>query len=116
MHIEVSSDDNIQGSEELFRRIEEEIEKTLGRFSDQITRIEVHLGDENGAKSGDNDKRCLMEARLARMDPEAVTHHGNSLEEAWRGAAKTLQRILDKKFSRLRDHKGAPSIRTGGEL
>lgn len=114
MQIQVNSDDNVESTEDLARLVEEEINKTLGRFSDQIMRIEVHLGDENGDKSGTADKRCMMEARLAGLDPEAATHHGASLEEAYRGAAKKLRRTLDKRFDKLNDHKGAPSIRTNG--
>lgn len=114
MQIQVNSDDNVESTEDLARLVEKEITKSLGRFSDQITRIEVHLGDENADKSGGADKRCMMEARLAGLDPEAATHHGASLEEAYRGAAKKLARTLDRKLGRLNDHKGAPSIRTDG--
>lgn len=114
MQIQVNSDDNVEGTENLARQVEEEITKSLGRFSDQITRIEVHLGDENGDKSGSADKRCMMEARIAGLDPETATHHGASLEEAYCGAAKKLRRTLDRKLGRLNDHKGAPSIRTNG--
>ena len=36
----------------------------LSRFNDKITRLEVHLTDENGSKEGLNDKRCLLEAHM----------------------------------------------------
>lgn len=114
MQIQINSDDNIEGNEDLTRQVEEEINKTLGRFGEQIMRIEVHLGDENAGKAGTADKRCVMEARLAGLDPEAASHHGASVEDAYRGAAKKLRRTLDKKLGRLNDHKGAPSIRTEG--
>jgi len=113
MEIQVNSGSNVEGVDELARRVEEEIENVLGRFGDQIIRIEVHLNDENAEKTGDDDKRCLIEARLAGRDPEAVTHHGASLEQAYTGAAKKLRRVLDSKLGKLSDHKGAATIRKG---
>lgn len=114
MQIQVNTDDNIEGRDELARRVEAEINATLSRFSDQITRIEVHLSDENADKFGDADKRCLMEARLAGRRPEAVSHRGATLEQAFGGAAKKLRRSLESTLGRLSDHKGGSSIRTDG--
>jgi hypothetical protein len=37
-----------------------------------ITRIEVHLSDENGKKEGHNDIQCILEARIEGRDPIAV--------------------------------------------
>jgi hypothetical protein len=114
MQVQVNTDDNVEGRNELAHRIEVEINNTLGRFSDQITRIEVHLSDENAGKSGGADKRCLMEARLAGRQPEAASHQAATLEEAFSGAAKKLRRSLESTLGRLRDHKGGASIRTDG--
>ncbi len=33
--------------------------------------MEVHRSDENGSKSGQNDKRCVTEARLEGRQPVA---------------------------------------------
>ena len=52
MQIQVNTDDNVQGRDALSRRVQAEINNTLGRFSSQITRIEVHLSDLNASKSG----------------------------------------------------------------
>lgn len=114
MQIQINSDDNVTTTEEMRLDIEAEIEKSLGRFGDQITRVEVHLADANADKPGDNDKRCVVEARLGGMQPEAATHHGASLEDAYRGAVKKLRRSLDRTVGRLHDHKGAPTIRKEG--
>ncbi len=111
MEIQVNSGSNIEGVDELARRVEEEIETVLGRFSDQITRVEVHLNDENADKTGGADKRCLIEARLAGRDPEAVTHTADSIEQAYTGAAKKLRRVLDARIGKLNDHKGGETIR-----
>jgi len=114
MQVQVNTDDNVEGREELASRIVSEISTALSRFSDQITRIEVHLSDENAFKSGGSDKRCLMEARLTGRQPMAVIHQGATLEEAYSGAAKKLRRSLDSTLGRLDDRKGGASIRTDG--
>lgn len=102
MHIQVNTDSNIEGSEELAIQIKGVVESALSRFSDRITRVEVHLSDENGDKSGQNDKRCMMEVRLEGRQPTAVTHHAASLSDAVDGAANKLKRSLESTLERLK--------------
>lgn len=52
MHVQTNTDRNIQASESLAAQVEAVVIGALGRFVDQVTRVEVHLSDENGAKSG----------------------------------------------------------------
>jgi len=112
MHIQFNTDDTIEGRDALAAQAEADIRTSLGRFADQITRIEIHLSDVNGDKTASNDKRCLIEARLAGRQPEAVSHEGATMDAAVNGAVKKLRRSLDGTLGRLGDHKGAPSIRT----
>jgi hypothetical protein len=116
MQIQVNTDDNVEGRDELAGQIEAEVNATLSRFSDQITRVEIHLSDENAGKSGIADKRCLMEARPAGRQPIAVSHEGATLEEAYSGAAKKLMSSLESTLGRASDHKGVASIRTDGAM
>lgn len=111
MHVQVNTDDNVEGREELARQVETEVTAALSRFADRLTRVEVHLGDESAPRSGPADKRCAMEARPAGQQPVAVTHNAASLEEALAGAAGKLANLLDTRFGRLNSHKGAASIR-----
>jgi ribosome-associated translation inhibitor RaiA len=113
VQIQVNTDDNIEGGEELSARVSAEIRARLDRFSKHITRIEVHISDENGDKSGESDKRCLIEARLEGRQPEVVSDHAATLERAYSGAAKKLQRALETTLGRLSQLKGADTIRTG---
>ena len=69
MQIQVNTDHTIEGHEALADRIRGVVENALGRMSDHITRVEVHLTDERGSKSGKNDKRCMMEARWKAASP-----------------------------------------------
>jgi len=103
MHIQVNSDNSIEGREELATRVEAVVEEALSRFSNQITRVEVHLSDENSHRSGQNDKRCMMEARLENRRPTAVTHRAATLDQAINGAADKLQRSIESTLGRLRD-------------
>ena len=95
MQVRVNTDDNVAGRAELARWVESEVLAGLSRFKQQVTRVEVHLGDENAAKSGEADKRCMMEARAAGQQPLSVTHHASTLHEACRGAIRKLKSALD---------------------
>jgi hypothetical protein len=114
MHVEVSTDRSVEGDAGLRQQVTEEVEGALARFSDQLTRVEVHLGDENGARGGTTDKRCAMEARPAGLPPVAVTHHAATVAEACRGAVRKLQRLLDTQLGRVESRAGRESIRRPG--
>ncbi len=101
MQIQVNSDNNVAVDEELARSVEAEVNHTLKRFADRITRVEVHLSDANGGKFGASDKHCLMEARPAGHEPVAATDQAATLDEAIPGAAQKLQSILSSLFGRL---------------
>jgi hypothetical protein len=68
--------------------------------SHRITRVEVHLSDEDGQRSGHRDKRCMMEARIEGRPPIAVTDQAATLDLAVEGAAGKLERLLDSTFGR----------------
>lgn len=112
MLVQVNTDNHVDGTEELTRLVEAEVAGAVGRFGDQITRVEVHVNDVNGPKSG-GDKRCMMEARISGHQPVAVTHVADSIPEAVTGAAEKLERSLDRTLGRLSDHKGRTSM--GGD-
>lgn len=111
MDIQVNAHQHLDPADDLVERVELLIESTLGRFRTQLTRIEVHLGDENGEKATPADKRCTVEARPAGQKPVAVTHHAATLDEACRGATQKLKTLLESQFGRLHEHKGGDSIR-----
>jgi len=64
MQIQINTDRNIESHEALVTQVSGVVDSALSRFSDHITRVEVHVSDENSHKSGQKDKRCMMEARL----------------------------------------------------
>lgn len=105
MQIQINSDSNIQASEQLADEIRSVVVSALDNFSHEVTRVEVHLSDESSAhKSGQDDKRCMIEARLAGRQPTAVTHQAATIEQAVEGAAGKLTRSLQHTLGRLHDH------------
>lgn len=103
MHIQINTDSNIEGSEELAAWIKGVVQIALFRWSDRISRVEVHLSDENAAKAGQHDKRCMLEARVEGRQPTAVTHEAATISDAVDGAAEKLKRSLESTFDRLTD-------------
>ncbi|MFO7656037.1 MAG: HPF/RaiA family ribosome-associated protein [Bacteroidales bacterium] len=104
MQIQINTDKNVTGSEELIASSTSLISQELSRFSQQITRVEVHFSDEDGNKDGLNDKRCMVEARLAGMKPIAVTNQANTHEQAVFGAIDKLKTSLEKLTGRLKNY------------
>lgn len=104
MQIQINTDNHVNGHERMETYFTEIIEKSLKRFEDKITRIEVHIGDENSKKSGPADKRCNIEARIAGMQPVAVTNHSDTIEKAVDGALDKIKKLLDTTFDKLRTH------------
>jgi ribosome-associated translation inhibitor RaiA len=104
MTIQFNTDNNIKGGEKLRAPLIALISEELDRYSHQITRVEVHLSDENGPKEGQNDKRCTIEARLEGLKPIAVTNHANTHEQAVEGAVEKLKASLETVLGRLRNH------------
>ena len=104
MTIQFNTDNNITGSEELQAPLNAAIEKSLGRFSSQITRLEVHLNDENSHKKGQKDKRCMLEARLEGMQPIAVTNNADTNEQAVKGAIDKLIASLETIIGRAKNY------------
>jgi len=110
MQIQINADRNIQGHESPAESVRATVESALHRFAAHITRVEVHLGDENGSKRGGDDKRCMMEARLEGHSPIAVTHHAGTLGQAIDGAADKLVHRLEHTLGRLHSHRGNGTV------
>ncbi len=107
MQVQINTDSNIEGNEALAAYVRNETEHTLSRFSDHITRVEVHLSDENSDKKVGNDTmRCVMEARLEGRHPIAATHQAATLEIAVNGAADKLVRLIESTIGRINDQRG----------
>ena len=112
MQVLISTDNHIAAHEQhLIRLAEEELSRSLARFADRLSRVEVHLADESARPEVRGDKRCTIEARPLRGEPVSVTGKGNAVGEALTDATRKLEGLLDNRFARLHDVKGGATIR-----
>ena len=88
---------------------ETELAEKLAHFSADITRVEVHLTENS--KKGEEDRQCVMEARMAAHQPVAVSHHAPGVDEAFRGALAKLKHALNNTMGRDKTHRDRESIR-----
>jgi sigma 54 modulation/S30EA-like ribosomal protein len=119
MQIQINTDRNIESNEALAAQINSIVESALSLFSDSITRVEVHLSDENSDKKGGGDDiRCMMEARLEGRQPCVATHLAPTVDLAATGAAGRLARKIESILGKLHDQKrhGTDPPPTGAEL
>ena len=103
MNIQINSNRSVPVDIGRSMRVQASISQYLQRFDGQITRLEVHLSDENGVRSGSDDHRCVLEARPAGRDPVVVTNQAATAEEAAHGAAQKMQRLLTSLFAKLEE-------------
>lgn len=101
MNIEIRTDKNIQNSDRLITYVRTQLHDEFQRHSERITHFSVHLSDENGAKGGDDDIQCMIEARPAGYKPVVVHHRGHNIDTAIHGAIdrlkRSLEHVIDKK-------------------
>ena len=106
MEIQVRTDHSIEGHQALAAQVSGVVENALSRFSDHVTHVEVHLSDENSAKKGGNDDmRCIMEARIEGRRPLAVTHQAATLDQAVDGAADKLTSLIQSTLGKMHDQR-----------
>lgn len=115
MQIQVNTSNGLENKETLERWADAEVRQSLHRFADDVTRVEIHLSDENHSTGG-ADKKCLMEARLAHHQPLVATEHAANIDAAFRGAMDKLKRLLESKLGREAKHRDRASIRTTDDL
>ena len=112
MQVQVNTDDHIEGGESLAQWIATESKGRLSRFQDHVTRLDVFLSDLDAGKSGANDKRCRIEARVNGRQAIAVADEANEMGRAFIGAVDKLSRALDTDLGRAKDRHGRDTIRT----
>ncbi len=111
MLVEVNTDNHIKSSADFADKVQSVVESALERFGPRVTRAVVHFSDENSsAKSGEADKRCAVEARLAGLQPVTVTALGASVEQALDIALEKLETTLARTLERRDDPRGRLSM------
>jgi nucleoside 2-deoxyribosyltransferase len=100
MKIQVNSDKSVDVNAGLTLALEERVSTTLSRYAERLTRVEIHLSDVNGERFGTVDKRCVMEARPAGLNPVSVTDQAATVDDAVKGASQKMLRLLRSQFDR----------------
>lgn len=105
MQIQVNTDNFIHGDERVIEIAEAAVQTDLGHLADRLTRVEVHLKDQNADKHGPDHIRCTVEARPRGLDPMAASHDAADIPAALKGAAKKLRSRLTSEFQKLDPHR-----------
>ena len=105
MKIQVNTDRTITGDESLEERTREILERVLKRFSEEITRIEVHLKEEKSSEHRElMETHCMLEVRLAGQQPVAVSDEASTIDQAVTGAARKMVGLLESELGRRGRH------------
>lgn len=104
MKIQINAGKNLSVHEEYSNELEALLTKELSRYSEHITRLEVHLSDEDGNKESQDDKKCLLEARLEGRQPIAVSTFANTYDRAVDDAIDKLKALLDTITGKLKNY------------
>ncbi|OIQ21664.1 MAG: ribosomal subunit interface protein [Flavobacterium sp. MedPE-SWcel] len=101
MLIQINTDKNIEGHQRLEEYFTEQLQNSLKKYEDRITRLEVHLSDENSTKGGGNDKKCTIEARAAGLKPVGVASQADTIEKAIVEATNKIKSALESTFGKI---------------
>lgn len=104
MQIQFNTDKTVNGDERHRQHFTSLLKDGLKRFESHLTRVEVHLTDENGKKEGLNDMKCSLEARIEGRQPVGVSCQAEKPELAVSGAIDKLKSSLDTIIGRMQEH------------
>jgi len=104
MTIQINTDKTLTGEKRSSDFFTSQITEALKRFESHITRIEVHLKDENGKKEGFNNISCLLEARLEGRQPIAITNQADTVDLAVTGAIDKIKTAMETILGRIQKH------------
>lgn len=103
MKVQFNTDKNIHGTEQLESVVSEKINHDLKHYADKISRVEVHLSDQNAEKAGPDDVQCKLEARVEGLQPMIVTSANESKERAVDDAVDKMKATLNTAFGKIRN-------------
>ena len=103
MQIQLNTDRNISGTEKLETLVSEKVNQGLKHHVSKITRVEVHLSDQNADKGGADDIQCKLEVRVQGMQPVTVVSKNSSKETAIDDAVGKMKATLDTRIGKLKN-------------
>jgi len=84
--------------------VERQVTDVLDHYAERLTRVEVHLKDQNSSRKNGIDKHCLIEARPRGMDPVVAEHDASEFRDAVHQATLKLERALQHRIEKLKGH------------
>ncbi len=103
MKIQFNTDKNFENTEMLETFVSEKIRSGLKHFVNKITRVEVHLSDQNAEKGGIDDIQCKIEARIEGIQPVMVVSKSSSKEKALDDAVDKMKASLSTIIGKMRN-------------
>lgn len=101
-----NSDNQTPLGSETTEKVEGIFESRLGRISDRLTRVEVHVSDVDGPRNGGDDKRCAIEIRPNGMRPITAADQASTVEGAVSAAADKVLKAFDRQVGKATTRKG----------
>ncbi len=106
MIVQINTGNTIEGSAAMPDGLEALVRERLSRFEGKLTRVEIHVTDENAGREGGDDKQCVIEARPTGLEPVKVTDNAGSVHQATVGALGKMITSLDRTYGKLTSRKG----------
>ncbi|AFM04551.1 Sigma 54 modulation protein / S30EA ribosomal protein [Bernardetia litoralis DSM 6794] len=103
MKVQFNTDKTIDGDARLENFFSDLISKKLDRYDSHITRVEVHVSDENGKKEAPNDIKCVLEARFEGKQPVVVSAQEDTIEKAVSEAIDKMKAALETVLGKLQN-------------
>ena len=106
MQFMFNSDNQLPLSSETSQALEALVEARLARIADRLTRVEVHLSDDDGPRTGGDDKKCLIELRPNGMRAITATDQAATVERAVTAATDKALKAFDRQIGKATTRKG----------
>lgn len=105
MQFQFNSDNRISVDANVAEQMETLVRGRLGHLSDRLSRVEVHVGDVNGPRGGE-DVRCAVELRPTGMQPISATDEAKSVESAVASATDKALSAFNRQIGKQTTRKG----------
>jgi hypothetical protein len=101
MQVQVNSDNATKFGATTIADVETRVRERLDRFSSRLTRVEVHLRDQDGTASrGEDGMEAMIEVRPSGQQPLAVSHKAVQAADAIAGALSKMVARLETVFGK----------------